>query len=484
MCGLIGFFGSKKSSRYALTDRRSFMYDGLYMSALRGEDATGMAMMREGKKSPLVYKRALPSYDYLRTKIADKIISNLDEAFGVLGHTRAATKGYVSDENAHPFQYGPITLTHNGHVSNYRQLNAKCDSAVDSAHVAAALAENEAVEVLGELYGEFAFVWHDLRDGSINFARNAGRPLYWATVGGWEAVAYASELEMLGALMTRNNMKLIGNQFTYPSPHMLYKFFPETFEIGKEAKYDVLPFAEASRKKAPATGARTAAGAASTTSRVTKKQLEEAVSTVSRYKAVHFNNSGRPSGKKGITKAEKSLSALGLKYERIWGSKVLEFVKYKNQEKLGSILVEVLGPQLKTNLGEIHNVKEEVYDIVKNYNVVMIIPVNTRLRKGGKVSVIAEFDPNFFEKAMEAHGNFNSAALSYPGPHNSLISAGRFRELTKDGCCICAGDIELKDAPEVLWTNGTPSDPCCAACASNPTTRNEFDGFINFPVGP
>jgi glutamine---fructose-6-phosphate transaminase (isomerizing) len=109
MCGIIGYIGPK--------DVVPVLIDGLRRLEYRGYDSAGVAVVRNG------------SVDLRRS--AGKL-SNLEEAivadpitgdYGV-GHTRWATHGRPTEENAHPHRdcTGKIVVVHNGIIENYLDL--------------------------------------------------------------------------------------------------------------------------------------------------------------------------------------------------------------------------------------------------------------------------------------------------------------------------------------------------------------------------
>lgn len=124
MCGLIGYV--KNSQRHPARtpykhaqDITKVIRQGLYIDALRGHDSTGLACIPSVlNKKPLVYKRALQALDFLGHPTVSKILKNVEDYKYILGHNRAATKGWVDDASAHPFQQGNIILTHNGTLHN------------------------------------------------------------------------------------------------------------------------------------------------------------------------------------------------------------------------------------------------------------------------------------------------------------------------------------------------------------------------------
>lgn len=132
MCGIIGYTGTKEASE--------IMLDALELLEYRGYDSAGIALSDENGGPARIIKRAGRVKD-LRPLCEEK---NVSGHCGI-GHTRWATHGGVSDENAHPHGYGKVTIIHNGIIENYRQLiekyelDGKLKSQTDSEVVAAVL---------------------------------------------------------------------------------------------------------------------------------------------------------------------------------------------------------------------------------------------------------------------------------------------------------------------------------------------------------
>ncbi len=107
MCGIIGYVGKR--------DAISIILNGLKRLEYRGYDSAGIAYLSEngieirrckGKVNDLVELLGL-----------ERPFSNL-----AIGHTRWATHGRPSEENAHPHRSGDIAIVHNGIIENYVEL--------------------------------------------------------------------------------------------------------------------------------------------------------------------------------------------------------------------------------------------------------------------------------------------------------------------------------------------------------------------------
>jgi glucosamine--fructose-6-phosphate aminotransferase (isomerizing) len=112
MCGIVGYIGPQSVVPVIIEGLRRLEY--------RGYDSAGIAVA--GGPKGLELRRAPGKLRNLETVIAD---SPLDGSFGI-GHTRWATHGRPTEENAHPHRDGSGTLVvvHNGIVENYLSLKS------------------------------------------------------------------------------------------------------------------------------------------------------------------------------------------------------------------------------------------------------------------------------------------------------------------------------------------------------------------------
>jgi glutamine---fructose-6-phosphate transaminase (isomerizing) len=109
MCGIIGYIGPK--------DVVPVLIDGLRRLEYRGYDSAGVAVVREGQ---VELRRSAGKLSRLEDVIIDHPIAG---EYGV-GHTRWATHGRPTEENAHPHRdcTGKIVVVHNGIIENYLDL--------------------------------------------------------------------------------------------------------------------------------------------------------------------------------------------------------------------------------------------------------------------------------------------------------------------------------------------------------------------------
>src|ERR1700752_1748988 len=110
MCGIVGYVGNKQVVPVII--------DGLRKLEYRGYDSAGIAVVDENKN--LSIRRAEGKLRNLEEAIR---LSPLDGTYGI-GHTRWATHGRPTEENAHPHrdQSGRVVVVHNGIIENYLQL--------------------------------------------------------------------------------------------------------------------------------------------------------------------------------------------------------------------------------------------------------------------------------------------------------------------------------------------------------------------------
>ena len=178
MCGIIGYVGSKEVV--------PIIIEGLKKLEYRGYDSAGIAVFEEGK---INRRRVKGKIEELEKSLN---IEPLKGRYGV-GHTRWATHGRPSEENAHPHQdcTGSLVVVHNGIIENYLQLKNRLQqeghafqTETDTeviAHLIEKYYENsleEAVQrALGELQGDFAIAAVSVKDPEKIVAAKMGPPV-------------------------------------------------------------------------------------------------------------------------------------------------------------------------------------------------------------------------------------------------------------------------------------------------------------------
>ena len=110
MCGIVGYIGDKDSA--------PILVSGLKKLEYRGYDSAGLAVLNGGK---LTVVRASGKLKNLEQRIAQE--SPLGRTG--IGHTRWATHGRPSDENAHPHTYEGVAVVHNGIIENHLALKVE-----------------------------------------------------------------------------------------------------------------------------------------------------------------------------------------------------------------------------------------------------------------------------------------------------------------------------------------------------------------------
>ncbi len=110
MCGIVGYIGNRRAVPIIL--------DGLRRLEYRGYDSAGIAVLNGDNH--LSIRRASGKLRNLEDAIR---LNPMDGPYGI-GHTRWATHGRPTEENAHPHRdcTGDIVVVHNGIVENYLQL--------------------------------------------------------------------------------------------------------------------------------------------------------------------------------------------------------------------------------------------------------------------------------------------------------------------------------------------------------------------------
>ena len=108
MCGIIGYVGYRQAA--------PLLYQGLQHLAYRGYDSAGLAVAGNGNR--IVLRRSVGKLENLDHVLHAEPVQG---TVGI-GHTRWATHGRPSEENAHPHRAGQVVVIHNGIIENYLEL--------------------------------------------------------------------------------------------------------------------------------------------------------------------------------------------------------------------------------------------------------------------------------------------------------------------------------------------------------------------------
>jgi glucosamine--fructose-6-phosphate aminotransferase (isomerizing) len=137
MCGIVGYIGAQQAVPIIL--------DGLKRLEYRGYDSAGIAVLEKG--NCLGVRRAQGKLRNLEETLR---LNPVEGSYGI-GHTRWATHGRPTEENAHPHRdcHGDIVVVHNGIVENYLALKQQL---VEEGHKFVTETDTEIIAHLVEKY--------------------------------------------------------------------------------------------------------------------------------------------------------------------------------------------------------------------------------------------------------------------------------------------------------------------------------------------
>jgi glutamine---fructose-6-phosphate transaminase (isomerizing) len=161
MCGIVGYVG--------VNDGSDVLIEGLKRLEYRGYDSAGIAMIGADQELKIVRSRGKIAVLQEKLKV-DPVSGNIG-----IAHTRWATHGKPSDENAHPHRSGPFVVVHNGIIENYADIKQQLEregysfASETDTEVIVKLAEREwrqgksfygsIVDTLRQLRGSYAVVF-------------------------------------------------------------------------------------------------------------------------------------------------------------------------------------------------------------------------------------------------------------------------------------------------------------------------------------
>jgi predicted glutamine amidotransferase len=228
MCGIVGVMGD-------FSDKKSVFNFLLQIDVVRGWDSTGMLSVNAKDmevgwyKDTLLPQELISEPEYLeligsRASMGKKLIDPLL----LMGHNRAATKGTVIADNAHPFAQEHIFLTHNGTIHNLyplqNQIEGRFDT--DSETLTRVIAEKGVDKAWPAMTGAASIAYYDSSEETLNLISNGERPLFFAQGKDDKFMVYASELWMLHAAKQKFDLSIV--KFFSLTDNTLHRFSNDT----------------------------------------------------------------------------------------------------------------------------------------------------------------------------------------------------------------------------------------------------------------
>lgn len=202
MCGIVGIVGTQ--------DVAGRLFDGLKRLEYRGYDSAGIATLHAGE---IERRRAEGKLVNLGQRLAESPLPGL---IGI-AHTRWATHGAPTEDNAHPHIVGDVSIVHNGIIENFkplrdallaegREFRSQTDTEVVAHLVSRELERGQSprdavAAVLPQLHGAFAVAFLFRNQPDMLICARLGAPL---TVGYGEGENYlGSDAHALASLTQR-----------------------------------------------------------------------------------------------------------------------------------------------------------------------------------------------------------------------------------------------------------------------------------------
>jgi glucosamine--fructose-6-phosphate aminotransferase (isomerizing) len=150
MCGIVGYVGTREASPILVAGLRKLEY--------RGYDSAGLATFTNHH---VEVRRCVGKLDNLDALLRQQPLGGTPG----IGHTRWATHGRPSEQNAHPHRAGKVVLIHNGIIENYLALRAALETRGRT------MVSETDTEVISHLIDEYVQQGHGLAEATRRAVR-------------------------------------------------------------------------------------------------------------------------------------------------------------------------------------------------------------------------------------------------------------------------------------------------------------------------
>jgi hypothetical protein len=411
MCGLVGAAGNLVKKDLDVFNNM------LVVDVLRGAHSTGVFSSTVNRDHRIL-KQAVAPLDLMCHRDYRKVVHSLAQV--VMGHNRYATSGKINNLTAHPFHYGDIVGAHNGTLRGWNVLDDHQNFDVDSECLIYNIDKNGIEDTIAKVNGAFSLSLYNTKERTLHLLRNEERPLHFAYKEGMGALYWASEPWMIRAMANRQGVGLHKNQVYNLKEGTLL-----TFELPDK----LIDGVNKPRRKE-------------------LKLLEKKPQGVGNKGNTNIQNIPHTKST-GTTGGTGSLGVVS-------GDKVI-VVPVDVAEDNGRWYVACCASASPWGTCRMYCSKERAETILasgRDLEGTVQGVIQVRLMKNdGEYS-----DPYFTLNPATAILLDDPVDLCI-GPSGNLIDEDEFNKLTKEGCCVCSGNVFFEDSLE--WFNNQPVCPAC-----------------------
>lgn len=428
MCGLVGVAGNVGVNMEKVFRRL------LELDTTRGPHSTGVLSVKSTGESVVVKSLGTP-WDLAENKNYSSCFTGAIKV--LLGHNRWATKGKISKQNAHPFEFATLVGAHNGTLRSVTNLDDYKDFDVDSENLYHDMNQNGVYETIPKLNGAFALTWYDKIDNTINLIRNNERELYFTYTEDMKTLLWASEDWMLMVAAHQCDVKI-------QKPKLLPVGVLHTFDVPR--KWDDL------------------------INNVHTRKMEMFSYTPP---AKTFPQDNKPPARVVELRPKVTEETGGASLAEVlkWVDKEIVFevhskgVNNYNQEYVKCFMKESAQKQIEVRIyapasGELWN------KLMASPNLFRAFVKNYSMDEKGKYLIV---DIRTILEIIPADLVEDTPVLTFIGFEGEEISAQEYADRTCKGCAWCASPVDEDEADELVWFS--KRDFICGSCADQPEVQ-------------